>query len=319
MPTQLPSALLATAFAFAFFAAPAKAQAPRTFVSAAGSDSNPCSFAAPCRHFQTAVNATSAGGEVDALDPAGYGPIIISQAITIEGQGWSYIAPPANDAAITIDAVSGSVNIRGVSLNGVGIAGTTTGILFRSGASLTIENCVVRKMTSSGIAIAQSVSSKISVSNTLVSDNGGHGIYVQPHGNNLVVTALFNRVEVYNNSLMGIGIYSNAMTGTTSLLTAQAIDSVAATNGQDGYYALGNSSTGALFHLFRCTSFENSHIGVYADVDSFIVLAQSHLGGNAVDANAGTISGAAPPGAIATYGDNYSFTTIMSPFPEQKD
>ena len=109
-------------------AASAQAQAPRTFVSAAGSDSNPCSFAAPCRHFQAAVNATSVGGEVDALDPAGYGPITISQAITIEGQGWSYIAPPAGGNGITINAVSGNVAIHGVSLNGVGITGTTTGI-----------------------------------------------------------------------------------------------------------------------------------------------------------------------------------------------
>ena len=89
----------------------AHAQAPRTFVSAAGSDSNPCSFAAPCRHFQAAVNATSLGGEVDALDPAGYGPITITQAITIEGQGWSYIAPPAGGNGITINAVSGNVTL----------------------------------------------------------------------------------------------------------------------------------------------------------------------------------------------------------------
>ena len=85
----------------------------RTFVSAAGNDSNPCSFAAPCRHFQAAVNATSLGGEVDALDPAGYSPIVISQAITIEGQGWSYIAPPPSGNAITINAVSGNVVIHG--------------------------------------------------------------------------------------------------------------------------------------------------------------------------------------------------------------
>jgi hypothetical protein len=70
---------------------------------------------------------TSAGGEVDALDPAGYGPITISQAITIEGQGWSYAAPAANSPAITINAVTGNVSIHGVSLNGVGITGTTTG------------------------------------------------------------------------------------------------------------------------------------------------------------------------------------------------
>jgi hypothetical protein len=58
----------ALALAVTLPAVSAQAQSPRTFVSAAGSDSNPCSFAAPCRHFQAAVIATSAGGEVDALD-----------------------------------------------------------------------------------------------------------------------------------------------------------------------------------------------------------------------------------------------------------
>ena len=170
MPTQLPSALLATALAFVFFAAPANAQAPRTFVSAAGSDSNPCSFAAPCRHFQAAVDATSAGGEVDALDPAGYGPITISQAVTIEGQGWSYIAPPTGGNGITINAVSGNVIIHGVSLNGVGITGTTTGIVFNSGGSLTVEDSVIRHFSNAGIDFAPNTSnpSQLYVSNTPV-------------------------------------------------------------------------------------------------------------------------------------------------------
>jgi hypothetical protein len=151
----------------------AQAQAPRTFVSAAGSDSNPCSFAAPCRHFQAAVNATSLGGEVDALDPAGYGPIITSQAITIEGQGWSYIAPPANGNAITITAGSGDkTSIRGVSLNGVGVAGGT-GIVFSSGAELQVVDCIVRNFTGRGIEFSPSAPSSLSVSNTLVADNGG--------------------------------------------------------------------------------------------------------------------------------------------------
>jgi hypothetical protein len=56
--------VMAAALALAVTLPPvsAQAQAPRTFVSSAGSDSNPCSFAAPCRHFQAAVDATSAGG-----------------------------------------------------------------------------------------------------------------------------------------------------------------------------------------------------------------------------------------------------------------
>ena len=106
------------------------------------------------------MNATSAGGEVDALDPAGYGPITISQAITIEGQGWSYIAPPANGPAITINAVSGNVYIHGVSLNGVGIAGTTTGIQFNSGGALTVRDSVIRNFTGDGIDFQPNASTR---------------------------------------------------------------------------------------------------------------------------------------------------------------
>src|SRR5258708_38685782 len=113
-------------------AVPAQAQSIRPFVSTAGSDSNPCSLASPCRHFSAAVAATAVGGEVDALDPGAYGSFTVSQTITIEGQGWSYVAPPNNGNAITINAGSGNVTIRGVSLNGIGTS-TTNGIVFNSG------------------------------------------------------------------------------------------------------------------------------------------------------------------------------------------
>src|SRR5271157_4075631 len=92
----------------------AQAQSIRTFVSVAGSDSNPCSITQPCRHFSAAVAATAAGGEVDALDPGAYGSFTIGHAITIEGQGWSYVAPPAGGAAITITALAGDkIKIHG--------------------------------------------------------------------------------------------------------------------------------------------------------------------------------------------------------------
>jgi hypothetical protein len=72
----------ALALAVTLPAAPANAQtAIRTYVSITGNDTNPCSLTAPCRHFQAAANATAAGGEVDALDPGGYGSLIISQPL----------------------------------------------------------------------------------------------------------------------------------------------------------------------------------------------------------------------------------------------
>src|SRR5579864_9215507 len=180
----LPFTLITVAV-FSLPAVQAQAQSPRTFVSAAGSDSNPCSFAAPCRHFQAAVNATSAGGEVDALDPAGYSPITINKPITIEGQGWSYIAPPAGGNAITINIPdngtgTGNVTIHGVSLNGAGVAGTTNGIVFNSGSSLTLNDCFVRNMTGDGLDVSLSASvfsQNLTVSNSHFNDNyNGNGI-----------------------------------------------------------------------------------------------------------------------------------------------
>jgi hypothetical protein len=54
-------------------AVPAQALAARTFVSGAGNDANPCTLSQPCRSFQAAYNVTAANGEIDVLDPAGYG------------------------------------------------------------------------------------------------------------------------------------------------------------------------------------------------------------------------------------------------------
>ncbi len=49
----------------------ASAQSARTFVSGVGDDVNPCSRTAPCKTFAGAISKTSAGGTIEALDPAG--------------------------------------------------------------------------------------------------------------------------------------------------------------------------------------------------------------------------------------------------------
>src|SRR5213592_312031 len=68
-------------------ASAARAQASRTWVSGVGDDANPCSRTAPCKTFAGAISKTAAGGEIDALDPAGYGAVTITKAITIDGGG----------------------------------------------------------------------------------------------------------------------------------------------------------------------------------------------------------------------------------------
>ena len=72
-------------FMFAF-ASMAQAQATRTWVSGVGDDVNPCSRTAPCKTFAGAISKTATGGEIDALDPAGYGSVnIVSKSVTIDG------------------------------------------------------------------------------------------------------------------------------------------------------------------------------------------------------------------------------------------
>src|ERR1700749_2111901 len=63
--------------------APAHAQATRTWVSGVGDDANPCSRTAPCKTFAGAISKTAAQGEINCLDPGGFGAVTITKAITL--------------------------------------------------------------------------------------------------------------------------------------------------------------------------------------------------------------------------------------------
>ena len=83
-------ALLAIAIGFLvplLASAPASAQATRTWVSGVGDDANPCSRTAPCKTFAGAISKTFINGEIDCLDPGGYGAVTITKSITIDCTG----------------------------------------------------------------------------------------------------------------------------------------------------------------------------------------------------------------------------------------
>src|SRR5438105_15149189 len=80
------NALAIAIFTFAF-ASFTQAQATRTWVSGVGDDVNPCSRTAPCKTFAGAISKTASPGEIDALDPGGYGAVTITKSITIDGAG----------------------------------------------------------------------------------------------------------------------------------------------------------------------------------------------------------------------------------------
>src|SRR5882762_1005645 len=84
---MLPLNISLTLLAICLWSSAAHAQATRTWVSGVGDDANPCSRTAPCKTFAGAISKTAAGGEIDALDPGGYGTVTITKGITIDGGG----------------------------------------------------------------------------------------------------------------------------------------------------------------------------------------------------------------------------------------
>jgi hypothetical protein len=144
--------------------------AQRTFVASNGNDSNPCSLAAPCRSFGAAIIKTSIGGEVVALDSAGYGPVVITKAVSI-------IAPPGvyagvsvfSGTGITVNPVLGNVTLRGLTINSLG---GTTGIDYQSGDALYVDNIAVSGFPTAGLNVLKAVTGTVQIQDSIFRGNG---------------------------------------------------------------------------------------------------------------------------------------------------
>src|SRR5215472_7871431 len=203
----------------------------RTFVSGTGSDANPCSLGAPCRSFAGALTQTNAGGEIAVLDTAGYGAVTVTKAITIVNEeGVEAGVTVTSGDGITINAGAFDiVTLRGLTLVG---AGGANGITFNTGGGLIVQNCVIRGFsTGLGINLVPTAGADINVSNTILSGNN-NGIFLQPSGTFLNITASFEQVQAIRNNGIGIGVFGNGMTGS---LHAIAADSLASGNGSIGF------------------------------------------------------------------------------------
>jgi hypothetical protein len=265
----------------------------RTFVSGNGSDSNPCSIAAPCRSFAGAIAQTSQGGEIAVLDTAGYGAVTINKAISIVNEeGVEAGISVTSGDGITITANSSDVvNLRGLTIVG---AGGDNGITFNRGGNLNIQNCVIRGFsTSSGLNLQPTgnFNADINVSNTIVSGNG-FGIVLAPLGAPLV-TASFAQVQAIHNSSRGFLVDGS---NTPGILHALAADSLASGNGLSGFSV--HSENGATTFTLVNSKAANNGIGVES-----VTNATMFLNGTTVTGNTTGFAGT-NGGAIASYGNN---------------
>lgn len=268
----------------------AQAQATRTWVSGVGDDANPCSRTAPCKTFAGAISKTAPGGEIDALDPAGFGAVTVTKSITIDGgPGVAGIAA-SGTTGVTVNGNGAVVSLRNLSIEGFGTG--VNGIAFNNGAVLHVEHCVIWGFTNNGIRISSNAASQVSVVDTISRDNAMNGLLVQNTIANAFVLVSGSHFD--NNSLNGI------LAADFSRVTVR--ESEASGNGNAGYLANAADGTATL-NIVSSTAANNIAAGVQAGggaAPSSVRVAGvslfAHVAGFSILAN----------GSITSFGNNYN-------------
>jgi hypothetical protein len=186
--TSTGTALCVAAVTLALGSA-AHAGAARTFVSGAiGNDSNVgsnCARTTPCRTLAQALTVTTSGGEIDAVDPAGYGPISITVPLTLVGVPGASITVPSGGVGINISAPGSTVIVEDFEITGNGAA-NTTGISVNTG-NLVLENSNVKLLTTGVVgATHEDISNTNFIGNTTAMQSTATGVNVA----NGVITTL---------------------------------------------------------------------------------------------------------------------------------
>jgi len=174
------------------FSSMASAQATRTWVSGVGDDANPCSRTAPCKTFAGAISKTAPGGEIDCLDPGGFGALTITKSISIDcdtGPGGVLVAgtPGITVAAGATDVVDlRNINFQGLLGNGSNPGGAgTSGINIVSAKAVHLEDMVIRGFSQNGILVNATAAVSVTGRDVKV-DNCGNGLNVKTTSGNAI-------------------------------------------------------------------------------------------------------------------------------------
>jgi hypothetical protein len=274
----------------------------RTFVSAAGSDANPCTITAPCATFAHAYSVTAASGIVAALDPGKYGPLTITGAITINGNGWAAITAPATGNGITITAgATDNVALIGLEIDGAGAG--YDGIVLNSAGSLTVTNCTLQNFVSDGVhsstgdgILMQPTAGTLAftITNTTASNNGFAGIQFLPPSGSPTVTGVIDHVVADANKF---GIYVATVFAPGASIVVTVSDSIASNNSGVGIFA--NPGSGTIKVSIDNVTASGNGNGIAAFGTVSVLLGRSVITGNTTG-----ISNSTSPNTFYTYQDN---------------
>lgn len=285
-------------------ATPASAQATRTWISGVGDDANPCSRTAPCKTFAGAISKTAAGGEINCLDPGGFGAVTITKAISLicEGELNGVLASGGNGINISAGP-NDVVLLSGFDLQGFGSG--VNGVRFNTGAGLHIRNSVIRGFRgTSGYGVnfqpTTTTGSSLTLENVTVVDNGNSagvtgGILVQPAAS-VAANILIANSKIADNNRGGIRIDASAAGSSVkgSISGSKIVDS------QIGVYARSAPGGGTVnVTLVDSVVSGNGSTGVMAED----ALATINASGNTITQNGNGLR-SLTGGILVSFGDN---------------
>ncbi|MET0650501.1 MAG: right-handed parallel beta-helix repeat-containing protein [Pyrinomonadaceae bacterium] len=310
---RLCGVALAALFLTLAFNADTRAQAGRSatrvWVSAAtGSDTNPCTRAAPCRDLSSAVSAVADDGEVVILDSGGYDAVEITKSVQIiapEGVH-AVIAPTegitvpgglnGDTTAVLVNAPDATVVLRNLTVNkhqAVDSAIRATAV-----GTLHIEGCILNgidNIDTGHAAIYFGASGRLMVRDTTARNNGIGIFVVAPAGG--PARASIDRCRLDGNDY-GVFVTSNARATVSHTVATDggiagftvsssgpaaelSCDNCVASNFASGTGFIRSGGAGAVMRVARSVA-TNNHYGFF---NSGVGKFKSLAGTNMVDGN----------------------------------
>jgi hypothetical protein len=261
-----------------------------------GDDVNPCSRTAPCKTFAGAISKTTTGGEIDVLDPGGFGTVTITKSISIEADGLiAGITAGVGTNGITIAAGAGDVVVlRGITIDGVNGTGTN-GIRVLSAGTVIVEKCNIAHFATRGISIeptnASGLPTKVFISDTNVQGNASNGIVIAPGAGGQAQVAL-SHVNIVDNTNFGLSITGGSVvTASDTIIAGNAVGTAFSDVRIDG-------STGTATLDLDRVSILGAPTGIASLNNAVVSVSDSTIVGNAT---AVSVSGG---GIVQSYGNN---------------
>ncbi len=313
MTSMTKLAAIAAAIVVAFtFAAPANAQATRTWISGTGDDANNCARTAPCKTWAGAISQTAMGGEIDCLDPGGFGAVTVTKSITLDcgggigGEVGSILVTGTNGITVNCSAAPTClVKIRNMTIDGIQQTGSPglSGIKFLAGAALVVEHVGIFGFGTTGstgiyggVDFEPNTPAKLSMHDVETQFGLGDGVLIKPQLGGSAIATL-DHVSAMENAGDGVRVdNSNTTTGTGSNVTIFESQ-------------LSENSIGAQTYAFNrnpaaTIQVTNSVVSGNGDgIEAYGSKATISIGGSTVSAN--SVGMAASSGKLQSFGDNY--------------